>query len=287
MDKRDFKVVMNKVFLTIIGVLLLVSCNPSGSKKEPSNNNATNERAMPVAKVRKPLSFSGTFYQITNVGSANIVFTEGDYSIEAEAPENIFNVVNVNVDSNVLTVSIENEGTLGLDRFSGSSQITLYVSCPSLQLLAVCGTGNFQSVGTIHNDNMHVGCLGAGSIDLDTVMTTGLFKYESTGDGNAVFRHIHTTQECKLLLSGVGNTTADVDVADRLLVQNDFTGNVSVSGKAKVAELTLLEKSNCIAAFDADCLNLTALRGDVVLKGKYKQKNVHQGKHAKVTYENK
>ena len=275
---------MNKVFLIIIGVLFLVSCNSSGTKNEPVKNNDTNEPDVQVTKVRKPLSFSGTFYQITNVGSPDIVFTEGDYSIEAEAPENLFNVINVNVDSNVLTVYIDNEGQLGLDRFNSVSPVTLYISCPSLQLLAVCGTGSFRSVGTIHNENMHVGCLGTGSIELDTVMTMGTFKYESSGDGDAIFRHIQDAEECSLLLSGEGNTTADVDVPNRLLVQNDHTGNVSVSGKAKVAELTLLEECNCEAAFDADQLYLTALRGNVVLKGKYKQKDVHQGKNAKISF---
>lgn len=275
---------MNKVFLTIIGVLLLVSCNPSGTNRGPEKERGANEPAPLAKKVRKPLSFSGTFYQITNVGSPNIIFTEGDYSIEAEAPENLFNAINVNVDSNVLTVSVDNEDRLGIDTFGNSrSPITLYISCPSLQLLAICGTGSFQSIGTIHNDNMHVGCLGTGSIDLDTVMTAGSFKYESSDDGNAIFRHIQSAQECNLLVSGTGSTTADVDVADRLLVQNDYTGNVSVSGKAKVAEVTLLEESNCVVAFDADRLNLTALRGNVVLKGKYKQKDVHQGKNAKIS----
>jgi len=275
---------MNKVFLTIIGALLLVSCNQSGSNSNASKNEESTPPSMPAPKVRKPLNFSGTFYQITSLGTPDIIFTEGDYSIEAEGPENVLNVIKVNVDSNVLTVSIENEESLGLDRFNGSSPVTLYVSCPSLQLLATCGTGNFKSIGTIHNEEMHIGCLGTGTIELDTVVTTGTFKYESSGDGNAVFAHVRTAQDCRLMLSGAGNITADVDVAGQLLIQNEYTGNVSVSGKAKTADVTLLEDCNCVAAFDADQLNLSAIRGNVVLKGKYAHKDVHQGKNAKVSF---
>jgi hypothetical protein len=281
--KEKTKTTMNNVFWTIIGVLLLVSCNQSSSNSNTPKNEDSTPPSQLAPKVRKPLSFSGTFYQITCLGSPDIVFTEGDYSIEAEAPENVFNAINVNVDSNVLTISIDYEESLGLNRFKDSSPVTLYVSCPSLQLLATCGTGNFKSIGTIHNEDMHVGCLGTGSIELDTVITTGTFKYESSDDGNAVFRHIRSTQDCKLLLSGAGNTTADVDVASQLIIQNDHTGNVSVSGKAKTADVTLLQNCNCVAAFDADQLNLSAIRGNVVLKGKYAHKDIYQGKHAKVS----
>lgn len=283
MDKRDYKTAMNKVFLTILGVLLLVSCNSGGPKNESSKSDEVSAPVQPAKKVRKPLSFSGTFYQITCIGSPNVVFTEGDYSIEAEAPENILNAIHVDVDCNVLTLSIDREDAIGINQFSSDNAVTLYVSCPSLQLLATCGTGNFKSIGTIHNTDMHVGCLGTGSIELDTVMTSGTFKYESSGDGNAVFHHIRADHDCSMLLSGAGSTTADVDIAEKLLVQNDYTGDVSVSGKANIADVMIMEQSNCVVAFDANQLNLTALKGNVALKGKYKQKEVNQGKNARVS----
>ena len=281
--KEKTKTAMNKAFLTIISALLLVSCNQSGSTSSTPKDEASTLSFQAAPMVRKPISFSGTFYQITCLGRPDIVFTEGDYSIEAEAPENVFNAIKVNVDSNVLTINIENEELLGLEQFHDGSPVTLYVSCPSLQALAMCGSGNFRSVGTIHNEEMHVGNLGTGAIELDTVVTTGKFKYECSDDGNAVFRHVRVAQDCKLLLSGSGNTTADVDVAGQLIVQNDYKGNVSVSGKAKTADVTLLEDCNCVAAFDADQLTLSAIRGNVVLKGKYAHKDIHQGKNAKIS----
>lgn len=275
---------MNRVFLTIIGTLMLISCNQSGQQNGPTKNDANQRENRKVELVRKPLSFSGTFYQITNIGSPNIVFTEGDCSVEVEGPSNSVNAVRIDVDSNVLTIYVNNEENFGTNIFSDdTSDITLYISCPSLQILATCGTGNFKSIGTIHNSDMHVGCLGTGAIDLDSVITTGTFKYESSGDGNAIFNHIHAGQDCNLLLSGSGNVMANVDVAENLLVENDHSGNVSINGKSHNADISILGESNCNADLVADNLDLTALHGNITLKGKYGKKNINQSKNAKVT----
>jgi len=275
---------MNRVFLTIIGTLMLISCNQSGQQNEPTKNEANQNENRKAEIIRKPLSFSGSFYQITNIGSPNIVFTEGNYNIEAEGPSNLVDAVNIEVDSNVLTVGMKNEDTIGTNKFAnGPSDITLYISCPSLQILATCGTGNFRSIGTIHNSDMHVGCLGTGTIDLDTIITAGTFKYESSGDGDAIFNHIRANLDCSLLLSGKGNVTANVDVAENLLVDNENSGNVSISGKSHNADISILETSNFNADLVADYLDLTALRGNITLKGKYSKKNIKQGKNAKVT----
>ena len=275
---------MKRIFFAVFSIVMLVSCNQSGQQNTPAKNDANQSENREVEKVRRPISFSGTFYQITNIGSPDIVFTEGDYSIEAEGPSSMVNAVNIDVDCNVLTVSMNNEERIGTNQFAnGPSSVTLYISCPSLQILATCGTGGFRSVGTIHNSDMHVGCLGTGTIELDTVVTTGTFKYESSGDGDALFHHIRADQDCNLLVSGRGNTTADVDIAERLLVENDNSGTVSVSGKAHKAEINILETSDCNADLNADQLDLTALRGNITLKGKYAKKNINQSKKAQVT----
>ena len=247
---------MKRIFFAVFSIVMLVSCNQSGQQNTPAKNDANQSENREVEKVRRPISFSGTFYQITNIGSPDIVFTEGDYSIEAEGPSSMVNAVNIDVDCNVLTVSMNNEERIGTNQFAnGPSSVTLYISCP----------------------------LGTGTIELDTVVTTGTFKYESSGDGDALFHHIRADQDCNMLVSGRGNTTADVDIADRLLVENDNSGTVSVSGKAHKAEINILETSDCNADLNADQLDLTALRGNITLKGKYAKKNINQSKKAKVT----
>lgn len=274
---------MNRVFLAIIGILMFASCNQSGSTSQPTRNETKPTEVREAERVRKPITFSGTFYQITNLGSLDIIFTEGDYNIEAEGPEKMLNYLHIDIDSNVLTVSIDNEESFGINQFTnGSSPITLYISCPNLQIVAVCSTGSFKSVSPIHTPDMQVGILDVGSIELDTVITTGSFRYESSGSGDATFHHIRTQHDCNIMPSGKGNLTADVDVANSLLIQNENTGDILVSGKAHKAEVVILEESNCVAQFDADQLNLTALRGNVTLKGKYGRKEIHQGKNAKL-----
>ena len=76
---------------------------------------------------------------------------------------------------------------------------------------------------------------------------------------------------------------ANVDVAENLLVENDHSGNVSINGKSHNADISILGESNCNADLVADNLDLTALHGNITLKGKYGKKNINQGKNAKVT----
>ena len=127
---------MKRIFFAVFSIVMLVSCNQSGQQNTPAKNDANQSENREVEKVRRPISFSGTFYQITNIGSPDIVFTEGDYSIEAEGPSSMVNAVNIDVDCNVLTVSMNNEERITeIAQMLSGSNITKEAIANAKQLL--------------------------------------------------------------------------------------------------------------------------------------------------------
>ena len=69
-----------KLFLISLYSLIALSC---GQKEETSSHEVDNNKTE-VNLIRKPIAFNGTFYSITNLGSINIIYTQGPHSIEFE-----------------------------------------------------------------------------------------------------------------------------------------------------------------------------------------------------------
>ena len=262
----------------------MTSCNPTGEKtNQLKDKEIQDTTTVKTNIVRKIVNYAGPFYQITNIGSPDIIFQEGDYSIEVEGPENQIDAFNIDIDSYVLTVGLYKEENIDLHQFNRKSpHLKVYVSCPNLKAIATCSTGGFKSVGTIHTDKLIVGCIGSGTIEMDTVITTGFFRYESTGDGDATFHHIQSKGTSMLLLSGNGETKSYFDETTKLTVDANGAGLTTIEGKAQEAELTVL--GNCLlkANLDASNLVVSAYKGKVELQGKFGNKKIHQDKNAQI-----
>ncbi len=263
-----------------------MSCttNVRENKPEVSNQTTVEQPAeTPVNIVQKAIPFSGEFYQITNLGSINVEFTEGNYAITAEGPQNLVEMIQANVDSYVLTLSLTNEEKIDITMFErNNTHLTVHVSCPDLRLVATCSSGSFKSVGPIHSSSLHVGILGKGDIMMDSVITDGSFKYEGNGDGNAEFRYLKCT-EANIFAAGQGATVANVDVNGKLFVENDSQGEVSVSGNASNTEILSIGSGFINADLTTDNMQANALMGKITLKGKYKHETIHEAKEAKIT----
>lgn len=276
---------MNKTFLTLLSGLLLISCQQTNKNQEQKQKNSLTEtikQSEPV--VRKSIPFSGEFYQITNIGSPNIIFTEGDYSIEAEGSESMIKELSTDIDCNVLTVNLNNEEKVELNKFKDiKSNITLYISCPKLQIVAMCNTGSFHSIGTIHTSSMQVGCLGTGGIEMDSIITD-IFKYEASGNGNAKFNYIKATGETTFLLSGLGKTSCHLDVTDNLFFDCRNNCKAYINGNVNIANISVNDNSKCHININADKLNVSVINSEVNIKGKIKNKNIQKGHGAKVTF---
>jgi len=275
---------MKKQFLTIIGAIILFSCTPSTKKnKRTPTTDVPQLSIMTDSIVKRHITFSGTFYQIVNIGSIDIIYTEGDYNIEAEGPQRLIDAINISVDSHVLTVNMNSELVMGIDQFKQKgSGLILHVSCPELRSFATCSTGGFRSVGLSHIKDIHCGCLGLGSIELDSLLITGNFRYESSGDGNATFKYVKVAGESTMLIGGKGNVDAHFETGNQLTIDNSGTGIVNIHGQAKHTDLTTLTEGLTNLNIITDYLKVSAFKGTVTLKGQFAKKQIHQSKEAKI-----
>lgn len=192
--------------------LLLLSCQQTNKTERGTDNTTKKEETKDVIKtIRQPVKYSGAFYQITNMGSLDIVFTQGPYNIEVEGPEDEIDKLNIGIDQYVLTVNMKNEEKIDLTQYKTTNhKVTLYVSCPIIKTIALCGTGNFHAVGTIQSDGLQLGIIGTGSIDADTINAERL-SLDVTGSGNTNLRQVNTKSTTELLLSGEGHTVCNIN----------------------------------------------------------------------------
>lgn len=274
--------------------LTLFACTET--KNETGNKAADNEATQKTEDVKsheskrvetKNILISGEFYQITNIGSPNIIFTEGPCSITAEGTPDLLDMVKATVDSGTLTVNLGDDENIDVHQFSSSNNnVTLHISCPELRILALCSSGNFTSESDIHTSDIHIGTLSTGSIVAKNIICSGSFKYESSDKGTAVFEHIQAGGDSKFLLGGEGATVADIDITAPLYVDLDSHANLELSGNASELEIMGFGQSHGNFSINADKLTVTALGHSwIKLTGNYKSKEINRKEKGQVTFE--
>lgn len=276
---------MNRCFLAIAVSIMLVGCQLQSKDSEVVKTDDVADVPKELPVVRRVIPFMGTFFQITNVSDFDIVFTPGDYSVEVEGPEALIDALNSTVDSGIITFS-QREGGRSSSYVNGkvNGMGTIYVSCPQLQILAVCAGGSFRSEGTIHTPMLHVGMLSVASIDMDSVCCDDRFIYETSNDGNASFGHIRAGGDVTMYMSDNGTVHADIQTPETLFINSGAKSVSYLSGTAAQVEMIALGQSDCHLGISADKLVLTAQdQSRVELSGRLRQKDIKQGTKACVT----
>lgn len=282
---------IKKICLVAIS-LTLVAC--TDTKNEPGNQTGdsepiyvvdTNGTAEEKTLATKNIPISGEFYQITNIGSSDIVYTDGPCSITAEGPADLLDMVKATVDSGTLTVNLGDDENIDIHQFTGrNSNVTLHISCPELKILALCGSGNFLAEEDIHTSDIHIGTLSTGSIVIHNLFCSGSFKYESSNKGTATFEHIQAGDESKFLLGGEGATVADIDITAPLYVDLDNQAPLELSGNASEMEIMGFGHSLGNFSINADKLTVSALgHTQINLTGNYKSKEITKKEKGNVT----
>lgn len=263
----------NTFFIILFAVISLItfSCNNNVQKDNvSSDNNITKENSENTFStkektIRKKVQFSGSFYSITNIGTPNIVFTPGPYNIEVEAPEKKIENAKISIDSGVLLIGETGGNKQGAQLFCTDS-ITYYISCPKLNILAVCGKGNFYAQN-VEADDMQVGVMGEGSINIDTIHCNSL-RYEINKPIETKLGKVFVAENCSILTNADGIFKADVDVKGILLVDDMYNSDIEITGKTNKLEASLFGK------------------GTFKYNGTFKTKDIGQGKNAKVFINN-
>ena len=274
---------MKRYLLAIIGITTLVGCKQASNNSEQTPTSAETEQPKEVTVVRKTIPYVGDFTNITNVSDFDIVFTEGDYSIEVEAPETVIGALRTSIDSGVITFGQLEEGKNRYLHKDSKGVGTIYVSCPELRVLAVCGKGNFKSEGCIHTSYLHAGVLDLGNIDIDSVVCETTFRYETTYNGDASFGYVSTGSDALIFQSMAGTITANMNVGGALVLNTASTGEAHITATAHQADVVALDDSRCTLDLRTDNLLLSAQGTSLVnLKGNIKHKDIKVGKRAKV-----
>lgn len=270
------------LFLAITCAFLLIGCRHSGKSGSTNENVQVQVGDTIINKVRKPVNFSGTFYQITNLGTTNIIFKQGPYNLEVEGPEGSVDDLAFSIDYNVLTVSMKNEEKIDMNQFNNNKdKLTVYISCPKLQAIAACGTGDIRVEGSLKGDEFHAGCLGTGSIKADTLNVTNL-RYDSSGEGNFSFDAINA-ESAFFVLSSEGALDGNTTAKGPVIIDSNDNSHISLSGKARKLSLIISGDTKCDLGISADSLDIMAQSGEINLTGQFKTKHIDKTQKAKVT----
>ena len=255
-----------KIYGYLLIIFLLVSCNGNRQNQPVANGSESPTPAAESANViRKSMPYVGDFIMVNNMGTVNVVYTQGPSNIEVEGPEMLVNLVKVSVDSGVLIISMSNERNKDVQIFQGNRpNVTAYVSSPNLNMIAVCSGGDFVSKGIISTDKMHIGSLSNGKIVIDSLECDEL-KFEVNSVGESTIGCARISGDCLILSSGTGKLRVeDIEVGGKLTL--DDINNSTLYCKGKTADLEINNQGSGLSEFE----------------GTYLTKNVFEGKDASV-----
>ena len=170
-------------FLTIMSVLVCSCTNADQKKEQPTETNpsaSTPSSSYSMKKVEKEVMVKEDFFQITNLSSGIIEFNQGPNKIWAEGDSASLSHLSFEFDGGILTVSTPMDANNDVVGFPSSSDIRIHVSCPDLRAMAVCSGGGFVCKETLKSDQLQLGGLVGGKIEIDSIACHS-FRYDSNG----------------------------------------------------------------------------------------------------------
>lgn len=224
------------IIATLSTLLLLSACHhatPSNDVKTDTQNSTKSEQRKQNI-IRKRISIPFDFSYITNLGSVDIIYTQGDYNIEVEGDSTTLNFLNAEFDSNLLTVNLQSDNNTDINLYGNSNNIKMYVSTPELKCVSICGNGSFESQATWRAENIQLGVLSTGSMKIGRVECT-TFEMQSTDIGNIDITDLHA-EDATIYSRSSATINANVDVTN-LTVINDGQQKMKLTGKAQNARI--------------------------------------------------
>ncbi len=226
---------MNRKYITYIvcgACVLLGSCRPATPEKSPSGKESAPAEAKQPKRniVRQHIAIPSTFTHITNLGSIDIIYTQGDFNIDVEGDSAMLGYLNTTFESNLLTTNIYTDNNPDINLYGSKSNIKMYISCPDLQCVSICGNGGFTSKGTWETENAQIGVFGSGALKLENVQCS-TFKLESGETGAIRIKHLQA-EDASIYSHSPASIDADLNVK-RLSIFNVGTGTIHLTGHAQ------------------------------------------------------
>ena len=220
------------IITTLSTLLLLGACRqatPGNDVKTEAQSSAkTDLRKLNIIKKRISIPFD--FSYITNLGSVDIIYTQGNYGIEVEGDSVTLNYLTAEFDSNILTVNLQTDNNTDINKYGSTNNIKMYVSAPELKCVSVCGNGSFESQATWRAENIQVGVLSTGSMKIGRVECT-TFDLQSTDIGNITLTDLQA-EDATLYSRSSATINANVNVKN-LVIINDGKQTMKLTGKAQ------------------------------------------------------
>ena len=220
------------ITITFATLLVLSACRHATSGNEEKTDQQrtakTEQRKQNIIKKRISIPFD--FSYITNLGSVDIIYTQGNYSIEVEGDSTTLNYLNTEFDSNILTVNLQTDNNTDINKYGNANNIKMYVSAPELKCVSICGNGNFESQATWRAENIQLGVLSTGNMKIGRVECT-TFDLQSTDIGNITLTDLQA-EDVTIYSRSSATINANVNVKN-LVVINDGTQKMKLTGKAQ------------------------------------------------------
>jgi len=259
---------MKKYTLLYIGATLfclgtnlaLCSCNQSNKAKDNSSANTQNQKentsntnsgassastssASNANIITKQIPIGAEFTHLIAVSGADIVYTQGDYKMDAIGDSSILEFLEADIESGILTISIGSERNQDINFYEGKQNVTINLSAPNLKCVSICSSGNFTSKGLWKSDKIEFGVIGDGNFKCDSIICQFL-DYQATGNGNANFAHIKS-QKLRFTNTSGSNINADIDT-DIIIADNQGNSTFKFTGKANSTELYPTKKGKIL-----------------------------------------
>lgn len=212
-------------------LLVLASCRHA-TTNQPEEKTAEKPAKTAEAKrniIKKHISIPSDFSYITNLGSVDIVYTQGNYSVDVEGDSVMLEYLETNFDCNLLTVSIKSDSNTDINFYGNVSHVKMYVSCPDLKCVSICGNGSFESEATWSTDDLQLGVMGSGFMKIGKVECT-TFSLQSTNVGNTSISELHA-EDATIYANSSASIDVDMDVKNLTLV-NEGTQPIKLTGMA-------------------------------------------------------
>lgn len=226
---------MNRKYITYIicgACALFFSCRPATPGKDHSGKESTSIEAKQSKRniIRQHIAIPSTFTHITNLGSIDIIYTQGDFNIDVEGDSAMLRYLDTTFESNLLTTNIYTDNNPDINLYGNKSNIKMYISCPDLQCVSICGNGGFTSKGTWDTENIQIGVFGTGTLKLENVQST-TFKLESGETGAIRIKHLQA-EDASIYSHSPASIDANLDV-NRLSIFNVGSGPLHFTGRAQ------------------------------------------------------
>ena len=167
------------------------------------------------------------FRNINVAGSFNVVFEQGERTgVAIKAPQELLDQVSIVSDGKTLVIDTKERRAIFIKGGSigYTEPVTVYVSAPDINGIAVSGPTDFQVRSSLTTDNLKVSLTGSGDIDLRRVKCQSAELW-LTGSGDMEMRPIEA-ETIKATLTGSGDIS--VHAKDARMIETSVSGSGDV-----------------------------------------------------------